>query len=133
MFVLSVWQLWLSRNERGFKASSSSVPQLIHKTTHLAIKFFYTAYPLKHTQNIYIYIYILQKNLWATFLRAFYHFKHRWSSFGSPGRAGGEEVFCDFNGFWLKGFSIHLGTITNNIAEIRSCSLWFKFGLESRD
>ena len=51
MFVLSVWQLWLSRNERGFKASSSSVPQLIHKTTHLAIKFFYTAYPLKHTKK----------------------------------------------------------------------------------
>ena len=76
---------------------------------------------------------ILQKNLWATFLRAFYHFKYRWSSFGSLGRAGGGGVFHDFNGFWLKGFSIHLGTITNNIVEIRSWSLWFKFGLESRD
>ena len=55
------------------------------------------------------------------------------SSFGNLGRAGGGGVFRDFNGFWLKGFSIHLGTITNNIAEIRSCSFWFKFGLESRD
>ena len=132
MFVLSVWQLWLPRNERGFKASSSSVPQLIHKITHLAIKFFYVAYPLKHTPKKKKKI-ILQKNHLATFLRAFYHFKHRWSSFGSPGRAGGGGVFRDVNGFWLKGFSIHLGTITNNIAEIRSCSFWFKFGLESRD
>lgn len=48
----------------------------------------------------------LQKIFWSLITLNTYG-----SSFGNPGRVGGGGVIRDFNGLWLKGFSVHLGQL----------------------
>ena len=46
-FAYGIWQLWLSRNNRIFNPPFETVNQLMHKTLHLAAKFYHLTYSRK--------------------------------------------------------------------------------------
>ena len=40
------------------------------------------------------------------------------SAIGNPGLAGAGGILGDSSGWWLLGFSLNLGIVTNNMAEL---------------
>ena len=129
LFVTSLWQIWLARNEWIFKASLITQSQLIHKSIHLAFEFYYTAYPTTYVSN--------KKTIkWNPPIeyRTFSNFKHGWQ-----GWRWGLSVPVLANG--LKASLWILGITSNNVAKLEAVryglmlawNLGFKFVILNLD
>ena len=97
----------------------------MHKTLHLAIEFYHLTYH-KKTKGTKVTKIIYQHPPQPPFVTLNTYGNSKYN----PSKVGVGGVVSDNKGRWIKGFSIHTGISSNNIAEIQAVRYGLKMAQE---
>ena len=112
-FLFTCWALWLARNERIFKNQSRSQHSLIYSSVQATTEFHFLAGSISRPLSL-----IPQLIRWHTHPYPFLKLNTDGSALGNPGLTGAGGVLRDHWGRWISGFSLHVGLVKNNMAEL---------------
>lgn len=111
-FPFLCWNLWLARNEQIFKNQSRSQHGLVHIMIQAATNFFFLA-----TLERPIQVRTPTLVRWNAPLEPYVKLNTDGSIIGNTGMASVRGLLRDSSGFWISGFSLKMGIVTNNIAK----------------
>ena len=112
-FPFLCWNLWLVRNDRIFNNQSRSQQGLVHSSMNAATEYHFLAGPMHHSH-----VKTPQFIRWQFPPDPFIKLNTDGSAIGNPGLAGVGGFLRNTSGEWISGFSLHLGIISNNMAEL---------------
>ena len=112
-FPFICWKLWLARNERIFKHQSRSQHSLLYSSVQAATEFHFLAGSVHQPSSL-----IPQIIRWHTPPYPYLKLNTDGSALGNPSLAGAGRVLRDHWGWWISGFSLHVGLATNNMAKL---------------
>ena len=111
--TFTCWNIWLASNEWIFRDQSRSQHSIIYSSVQAATEFYYLAGTTKRT------LVLLPWNIqWHVSSYPFITHNTDGSALGNLGIAGATGILRNQLGQWISAFSLHLGLVTNNIAEL---------------